>query len=56
MGNLQGYFNVRGYKEFEAANRPEGWSLWLTFALSPAPPAEASPTMPTTPTRRMYTK
>jgi hypothetical protein len=30
------YLNLKGYKEFEAENRPEGWSVWLTFALSPA--------------------
>ena len=53
MGELQGYVNVKGYKEFDAANRPEGWNVWLTFVLSPAPP---TPSAPTTPTRRMYTK
>jgi hypothetical protein len=30
------YLNLKGYKEFEAENRPEGWNVWLTFALSPA--------------------
>lgn len=54
MGNLQGYFNVKGYKEFAAENRPEGWNLWLTFALSPA--ASAPPPSATTAPRRMYTK
>ena len=53
MGDLQGYINIKGYKEFDAANRPDGWNVWLTFALTPAPPAGASPT---TPTRPMYTK
>jgi hypothetical protein len=33
---LQGYLNLKGYKEFEAQNRPEGWNTWLTFAISPA--------------------
>ena len=28
MGDLQGYFNVKAYKEFEI--RPEGWNVWLT--------------------------
>jgi hypothetical protein len=36
VGDLQGYLNVKGYKEFEAENRPEGWSVWVTFAISPA--------------------
>jgi hypothetical protein len=36
VGNMQGYLNLKGYKEFDAANRPEGWNAWLTFAISPA--------------------
>jgi hypothetical protein len=32
----QGYLNLKGYKEFEAEHRPEGWNLWLTFVISPA--------------------
>ena len=51
MGDLQGYFNVKGYKEFDNANRPDGWNVWATFVLSPAAPTPAAPT-----TRRMYTK
>jgi hypothetical protein len=39
VGNMQGYLNLKGYKEFDAANRPEGWNLWLTFAISPTAPA-----------------
>jgi hypothetical protein len=43
MGDkLQGYLNLKGYKEFAAQNRPEGWNAWLTFAISPAPPESAS--------------
>lgn len=40
MGKLQGYVNVKAYKEFAAENRPYGWNAWLTFAVSqaPAPP------------------
>lgn len=34
----QGYLNVKGYWEFAAQNRPEGWNAWLTFAISPAMP------------------
>jgi hypothetical protein len=35
----QGYLNVKGYHEFEADHRPEGWNIWLTFSISPAPPS-----------------
>ena len=41
VGDMQGYLNLKGYGEFGAQNRPEGWNVWLTFALStpsPAPP------------------
>ena len=33
---MQGYVNLKGYKEFAAENRPEGWNVWLSFAVSPA--------------------
>ena len=39
----QGYINVKGYKEFAAEHRSDGWNVWLTFAISPAPPAAAPP-------------
>ena len=26
--------NLRGYKEFAAQNRPEGWNAYLTLSLS----------------------
>lgn len=55
MGAVQGYVNVKAYREFESAHRPEGYNVWLTFVLSPAPPSGASPAMQT-PTRPMYTK
>jgi hypothetical protein len=39
----QAYFNLKGYKEFGAEHRPEGWNVWFTLAISPAaaapPPA-----------------
>ena len=41
IGDHQGYLNLKGYKEFGAEHRPEGWNVWLTFAISPAPPASA---------------
>ena len=31
LGDKQGYLNIKGYKEFGAENRPEGWNVWLTF-------------------------
>jgi hypothetical protein len=47
VGDMQGYVNLKGYKEFDAQNRPEGWNTWLTFSLSPKapePPPAATPT------------
>jgi hypothetical protein len=34
--DYQGYINLKGYKEFAAEHRPDGWNVWLTFAISPA--------------------
>jgi hypothetical protein len=46
VGNMQGYLGLKGYWEFGAQNRPEGWNTWLTFAISPAavtpPPAQSA--------------
>lgn len=48
VGNMQGYLNLKGYKEFGAEHRPEGWNAWVTFAISPAaePPPAAKPRIP----------
>jgi hypothetical protein len=46
LGHLQGYLNLKGYKEFEAEHRPEGWNVWLTFVISPAAPSAAPPPRP----------
>jgi hypothetical protein len=35
--------NLKGYKEFGAEHRPEGWNVWLTFVISPAAPTSAPP-------------
>ena len=35
MGPVQGYLNFKGYKEFAAENRPDGWNAWVTLALTP---------------------
>jgi Putative MetA-pathway of phenol degradation len=48
MGHLQGYLNLKGYREFEAEHRASGWNAWLTFAISPAPPSETPPKAPPT--------
>ena len=42
VGDMQGYLNLKGYWEFAAQNRPEGWNTWVTFAISPAAPEPAS--------------
>lgn len=41
--DMQGYLGVKGYKEFAAENRPEGWNVWLSFQLSPRAPEQAPP-------------
>jgi len=46
MGQLEGNVTVKAYKEFAAANRPEGWNVWLTYTLSPAESASARPAAP----------
>src|SRR5215467_14237788 len=38
VGTMQGYANIKGYGEFDNNARPAGFNVWLTFALSPAPP------------------
>lgn len=35
---MQGAVNLKGYWEFAAKNRPEGWNMWLSFAITPAAP------------------
>ena len=50
VGDLQGYVNLKGYKEFAAENRPDGWNTWVTLVISPAAPT------PSAPPRRMITK
>jgi hypothetical protein len=41
VGDMMGYLNLKGYKEFDALDRPSGWNTWLTFSISPAPPSAA---------------
>ena len=51
IGDKQRYLNFKGYREFASENRPEGWNVWLTFAIS-----NAAPTSQVTPTRHSITK
>ncbi len=37
LGNLQGYVNVKAYRDFDWAHRANGWSGWLTFVISNSP-------------------
>jgi hypothetical protein len=50
IGGMQGFLGLRGYGDFDAANRAPGWSTWLTFAISPEAPTAI------TPTRHLVTK
>ena len=43
LGDLQGYLNFKGYKEFDGKDRAHGWNTWLTFVISAAP---SHPTLP----------
>ncbi len=33
MGGNDAYFNLKGYWEFGARNRPEGWNSWVTLVI-----------------------
>jgi hypothetical protein len=46
VGKMQGYVNLKGYGEFANNDRPDGWNVWLTFSLSPAPPTSTSSQKP----------
>jgi hypothetical protein len=48
MGDVQGYVNVKTYKELESEHRPEGWNVWLTLALTPAQQTSNASMTPTT--------
>jgi hypothetical protein len=34
----QGYLNLKAYKDIAVENRPEGYTAWVTFAITPAAP------------------
>jgi hypothetical protein len=46
LGDMQGYLNLKGYKEFAAEHRPEGWNTWVTLVISPTAPSAAPPPRP----------
>ena len=43
VAGMQGAVNVKGYKEFDAHDRPSGYNLWLTFSISPEAPTTPKP-------------
>lgn len=40
---IAGLLAVKGYYEFDARDRPEGWNVWVTLNLSPAEKQEQKP-------------
>ncbi len=43
---VQGYLNLKGYYEFDARDRPEGWNVWATLQFSPAAPEQKAVSTP----------
>jgi len=44
MGDkMRGYLQLKAYGEFASEHRPDGFNVWLTFAISPSPPTPSSP-------------
>ena len=44
VGDKQGYLNLKGYKEFDAEHRADGYNVWLTLVSSAPPKPEATST------------
>jgi hypothetical protein len=51
IGKNQAFLGLKGYGEFDSANRPSGWNTWLIFSI-----AEAAPASTVTPTNHLTTK
>jgi hypothetical protein len=51
VGEYQGYLNLKALKDLEVENRPQGWSAFVTFALTPKAP---EPPPAVTPIVRKY--
>ena len=43
VSGMQGYLNLKAHKEFDNNDRPDGYNVWLTFVLSPAPASATAP-------------
>ena len=43
IGEREGYLNLRGYSEFDAKNRLEGWTAYVTFSVEAAEQKSAQP-------------
>ena len=50
VADRDGYLNLRGYYEFDAKNRLEGWTAYITFSVEAAErkPGEPRPARPAT--------
>jgi hypothetical protein len=35
FADREAFLNIKGYQEFDAKNRPEGWSAWVTLSFEP---------------------
>ncbi len=46
VGEYQGYLNLKAFKDLEVENRPQGWSAFVTFALTPKAPEPPSTVKP----------
>jgi hypothetical protein len=51
ISDKQAFLGLRGYREFAAENRPDGWNTFLTFSIS-----DAAPSSTVTPTKHLITK
>ena len=51
IGANHAFLGLKGYGEFDAANRASGWNTWLTFSISEAVPAST-----VTPTKHLVWK
>jgi hypothetical protein len=40
---MQGAVVAKGYREFDAQDRPSGYNLWLTFSITPEAPTAPKP-------------
>jgi len=43
LGGYEAALLIKGYKEFDAKARPEGWNLWVALSISPATPEPRAP-------------